>query len=483
MKILGLNPASIFSKNVARDLLWGCWCKGRRIAGVEFPPLPLIYVGTVLKERGYHVDIIDAQAEKIPLEIIEGKIKDYDLLFLISATMSYQEDTEILSRLKKINNKLITVVFGAHATFLPEQALEKESVDIIVRKEAEFIIRDLVDFLSKGNNEWKKVKGIGYRENGKIVINDDYPYIKNLDDIPIPDRSFLPNNIDYYNPIIKRIPWTTALSSRGCPSTCTFCTAPSYYGPIYRARSPINVIEELLYLKKLGFKEIFYRDEIFTSIPKRVFDICEKILSNKIDLSWICSVKASTASYDMLKIMKISGCRYIRIGVESGVQEILDAVDKKVKIEQIENTFRWANELKIETHAHMMVGLPGETDETIEKTFKFIQKIKPSTVTYGIMTPYPGTKIYKSVVDNMPEYGDGSHINANKIHTDASFSKIFSNIPQEKLQKYVKKGYIRFYLRISYLLNRLLKVRDMDELRRLVIAGSNVFGFIFLKDN
>ena len=242
MKILGLNPPSKYSNNVARDLLWGCWCKGRRIAGVQFPPLPLIYVGTVLKSEGHAVDIIDAQAQRISLHQIEDRAKDYDVVFIISATMTYREDSDVLERLKLKNPRLVTVVFGAHPTFLPLEALKRDSVDIIVRKEAEFIIRDFIANLSKGKERWKKVLGIGYREDGKPVLNADYPYIEDLDDLPIPDRSFLPGDIDYYNPIINSMPWTTALSSRGYPGRCTFCTSSAYYGSKYRTRSPKNVV-------------------------------------------------------------------------------------------------------------------------------------------------------------------------------------------------------------------------------------------------
>jgi radical SAM superfamily enzyme YgiQ (UPF0313 family) len=482
MKILGLNPPSKYSKNVARDLLWGCWCKGRRIAGVQFPPLPLMYVATVLKVNGFSVDVLDAQAQAMNLEAIEEEIVSYDVVFLISATMSYNEDAEILTRLKQKNPRLKTIVFGAHPTFLPLEALKKTSVDIIVRKESEFVIRDLVKALSNNSHEWKKVAGIGYRENGQSVINPDYPYIDNLDDLPIPDRSFLPPKIDYYNPIVKHFSWTTALSSRGCPSRCSFCTAPSYYGPKYRARSAQNVVEEMTYLSNLGFREIFYRDEVFTLDKERVFEICDRIMKAKITMAWICSVKASTASLEMLKAMKGAGCRLIRIGVESGVQDILNSVKKDVKISQIEDVFRWAQEVKLDTHAHMMLGMPGETEDTVRTTFDFVKKIKPSTITYGIMTPYPGTEIYNQVVAQDPSFGDGTRINAQSIHTNASFSKIFSRIDEKKLEQYVQEGYQRFYMRPAYIFERLSQVRDWQELKRLVLAGTQVFRFIMQGD-
>lgn len=482
MKILGLNTPSQFSRNVARDLLWGCWCKGRRIAGVQFPSLPLMYVATVLKQSGFDVDVLDAQAMGMTLAEVEEKIPAYDIVFLISATMSYAEDAEILAALKKKNPRLKTIIFGSHSTFLPENAVLRPSVDIAVRKEAEFVIRDLVKALDSGGDGWKKVKGICYREGDKPVVNPEYPYIENLDELPIPDRSFLPQGIHYYNPIVLHDSWTTALSSRGCPSRCTFCTAPSYYGPTYRARSARNVVDELIYLRDLGFKEVFYRDELFTVDKKRVFDICALIQQEKIKMSWICSVKASTANFEMLKAMKEAGCHMIRVGVESGVQEILDRVKKDVKIRQIANVFQWARELKLSTHAHMMLGMPGETEETVETSFRFIHQIKPTTITYGVMTPYPGTDIYKQVLEADPSYNDGTQINARTLHTNASFSKIFSNIPEKKLEGYVREGYRKFYMKPSYILQRLTSIQNIADLKRLMLAGSQVFGFVVQGD-
>jgi anaerobic magnesium-protoporphyrin IX monomethyl ester cyclase len=482
MNILGLNPPSRFSKNVARDLLWGCWCRGKRIAGVQFPPLPLLYVATVLKQAGHTVTVLDAQARGKTPEDVESVIPAYDLVFMISATMSYAEDMALIGRLKKKNPRLIAIVFGAHATFLPRQALQYSEVDIIVRHEAEFCLHDLVNALSRGGDAWKQVPGIGYREDGRPHVNPPYPYIDDLDAIPFPDRSLLPDDLYYYNPVIKQYPWATLLSSRGCPGRCTFCTSPGYYGTHYRYRSAVNVVNEIEALAAAGMRELFFRDEVFTGNVKRVYDICRLIGERNISMSWICSVKANTLEYDMLKVMKKAGCRMIRIGVESGVQELLDAVNKDVAIEKTAAVFSWARELGLETHAHVMLGLPGETDDTVRRTFGFINRMRPSTVTYGIMTPYPGTPIYEQVLACDRSYGDGTRIDAGQVHTNASFSRVFTDIPRQRLERYVREGYRRFYMRGGYVFERLINVRDLHELRRLALAGMHVFDFIVRGD-
>lgn len=484
MKVLALNPGSRHSKNVARDLLWGCWCKGKRIAGVQFPPLPLLYVGTILKEEGNEVHLLDAAGEGLDFEDVRERVRreKYDLAFLISATMSFNEDAGTLADLKSVHPELKTAVFGAHATFKPHEALDQPGVDVIVRREAEWVVRDLVRAWNAGGDEWKSVKGIGFKEDGEYRINDYYPFIQNLDELPIPDRSLLPQGIEYYNPIVKKVPATTALSSRGCPSLCTFCTAPSFYGPRYRARSPENCIEELTYLADLGFKEVFYRDELFTVMPKRTKAICEGILDAGIDLAWICSVKVGTVDREILGLMREAGCHMIRIGVESGNQELLDNVKKGVRVEEIEQTFAWCHEVGMDVHAHMMLGMPGETHDTIDRSLTFIDKIRPTTVTYGITTPYPGTPLYEDVVERYPELGDGSQIDVRTIHTNGSANEHFTGLAADELSRYVRQAYKRFYMRPGYMWKMLRRCNNVDDVRRLSLAGANVVDFVLRGD-
>lgn len=483
MKVLGLNPPSKFSKNVARDLLWGCWCKGKRIAGVQFPPLPLLYVATVLRDEGHDVAVLDAAGEGLSFDEVKKRVADFDVVFLISATMSFNEDAALLLELKEANPNLRTIDFGAHATFKPEEALLRPGVDVIVRHEAEHVIRDLVRAWSSSSGaEWKGIPGVGYLENGIPVINAPYPFLRDLDVLPIPDRTFLPRDLEYYNPIVKRIPATTALSSRGCPSLCTFCTAPAFYGAKYRARSASNVLQELEYLQGLGFKEVFFRDELFTVIPQRVVSICEGILERGIDVSWICSVKVGSVDRATLDLMRRAGCHMIRIGAESGNQVLLDNVKKGVKVSAMRDTFRWTHEVGLDTHAHMMLGLPGETPETILESLDFIDEIRPTTVTYGITTPYPGTPLYDELLEEHPEMGDGSAIDARSIHTDGRWNQYYTSLSPQELSDYVRRAYRRFYMRPSYVFGWLKRVRSWQEMRRLSLAGANVFDFIVRGD-
>ncbi|OGM01749.1 B12-binding domain-containing radical SAM protein [Candidatus Woesearchaeota archaeon RBG_13_36_6] len=472
MRVLVLNPLSRSTKNIVRDLIYGCWCKGKRIGGAKAPPLSLLYVATVLKEDGFDIGFADAMAEQKE----SFNIKDYDFVIISTSTMSFNEDAQYLGELKKENPRLKTIVFGSHPTFMPEYCLSKKSVDFIVRKEPEFIIRDLLRSIKK-KRDLTKVKGIGYREGKRVRINEFYPFIKNLDELPIPDRSLLPKDVDYFNPIIKRMPYTTAMTSRGCPGVCTFCNVPDFYGGSFRSRSAESVIEEIKQIVGMGYREIWFRDETFTVYKKRNNAIYDYIIKNNIDVTWICNARVGTVNKEEMKIMKKAGCHMIKFGVESGVQRILDNVKKNIDVRETKKVFKNANEVGVDTHAHVMLGMPGETRETIKATINFIKEINPTTATFGICTPYAGTPLFKDVSKKDSSIKDGSSIDLKKLHTTGYFNKYFTELTPEELERYVRLAYRKFYFRPSYVLKWLTKLDSMDQFKRVLLAGTNVFSF------
>ncbi len=477
MKILVLNPPSRIIKNVVRDLLYGCWCRGKRIGGTTFPPLNLLYVATVLRETGHTVDLVDACGEQKTIAEISKNIKEYDVVVISTSTMSFNEDASVLLELKKHNTKLISIVFGSHPSFSPAYSLAKDGVDIVVIKEPEFIIRDVICNLEKKDNSWKEVKGIGYKGNGRIVIKEDYPFIENLDELPFPDRRMLPRKVDYFNPLVKKMPYTTMLTSRGCPGRCSFCTVPSFYGGKIRSRSLDNILNELQIVQNLGYKEVFFRDETFTFYKQRNVKLCQEIIKKNMDLTWICNARIGTIDKEIMRLMKKAGCHLIKIGVESGVQQILDNLQKGIKLEMTRKTFTWAHEVGMDIHAHVMLCSPGETMETINQTINFVKKIKPTAVTFGICTPYPGTMLFSEVSQKHPEIKDGSVCSLDKIHTKAFFNEDFTSLTKQELEKSVKRAYRSFYLRPVYFLKWLKIIKNWKQLWRVILAGEKIIDF------
>ncbi|MBM3253799.1 MAG: radical SAM protein [Candidatus Omnitrophica bacterium] len=477
MKVLVLNPISRLSKNVVRDVLYGCWCKGKRIGGATVPPFGLLMVATVLKKDGNDVIFLDAQAEQLDVEKIKICAKDFNVVIIATSTMSYREDAEVLSELKTANPNLKTVVFGSHPTFLPHSALSNEGVDIIIRREPEYVIRDLIREIKKGDYFWKQVRGIGYRNGQEYIVNDYYPFIENLDELPYLDTSFLPKRVDYFNPIVKRTPYITISTSRGCPGRCTFCTAPLFDGMRIRYQSGDYVLGQIEEFLKNGFKEIYFRDDTFLVDKDRDIEICKGIIDKGYDITWICNVRIGMVNKEMMELIKKAGCHLIKTGVESGVQEILDNVKKGIKIEQTRNVFKWAKEVGINTHAHVMLGMPGETKETLKRTVNFVLELEPTTATFGICTPYPGTPLFEEVAKLSPELKDGTSADFSKLHTVGLFNEYYTDLNKQELEKNVRLAYRRFYWRISYLLEMLTKIDGIKDLKKFAIAGFKIFDF------
>lgn len=482
MKSLFLVPSSKFTNNVHRDVLYGCWCKGNRIGGGTLPPLTLLSVATVLKQNGFEVELIDMIEERLTLRRLIGRIYEFRLVFVLTSTMTINEDVSLLNELKERNPALETVIFGSHPTFMPEECLKKDGIDFIIRKEPEDTSLELAKIVYSGKREnFIYVKGLGFKDGHKIIINEDRPFIAEYDSIPIVDRSLLPRNSRYFNPIIKRYPYTTALTSRGCIGKCSFCLAPKMMGSKLRFWSVEKVIDEIEYLLSLGFKEIYYRDETFTTFKLRNREIFEKICAKKLKFSWICNIRVKTVDREDLRLMKKCGCRLVKIGVESGVQEILDKSRKEIQVSDTDQLFSWCREVGLDTHAHFMFGMPGETHDTLKETMAFIQRIKPKTIDIGVCTPYPGSDLFEDLKNRISCIKDGSEIDLSMLHLNAAYNHFFSDVTSNDILGSIDLAYRNFYFRFNYILRWMLEIKSFRELINLVKSGINVIKFILLK--
>ena len=474
-KIAILSPANANIKNVVRDFVYGCWCRGRRIGGMQMPPLNLLYVATVLKESGVHVELIDAGQDPRQYAAFKKRIHDFAAVILLSSTNSFRNDVLAVEEIKRVYPEMVSIFFGAHPTFMPEYCLRENAVDLVVMREPEHIIRDVVQKIIH-QEDYRQVKGIAYRNGGAMVINSEYPFLE-LDDLPVPDRSFLPRGVDYFNPVVKRMPYTTMLTSRGCPAKCNFCTVPYFYGKKIRLRSASNVVQEMKYLVSLGYKEIFIRDETFTAYRRRNEEICNRIIAEKIDVSWIANARVDLIDRKTIALLKQAGCHMLKLGVESGNQNILENIEKGITLEQTRRVFRWCRELGMETHAHVMIGCPGETHDTLNQTIRFVPNLRPTTASFGIFTPYPGTPVFKRLSNLHPEIDDGTTATMEKLHTSGYYNEYFTDLTSQEIERYVVRAYRHFYLRPSYAFQTLARIRSFDELMRLLVAGSNIFSF------
>lgn len=290
MKILVLNPASKYTKNVIRDVVYGCWCKGKRIGGAKIPPFTLMQIATILdKDKNNTVKFVDASAEGIMIDKIKDIVIDYDLVVISTSTMSFNEDADYLLELKNANKNLKTLVFGSHPTFMPKHCLSHNGIDYIIMNDPEFAIRDFARKVNNNDN-WRESLSLGYKKENKIIINEQYPF-SDLDELPFIDLKFLPKKIDYFNPVVSRTPYMTITTTRGCPGICTFCTAPFFEGRRLRFQSAKYVLDEIDYFLKNGIKEIYFRDETFFINKERDSAIFNEIIKEKLDLTWLANAR------------------------------------------------------------------------------------------------------------------------------------------------------------------------------------------------
>jgi anaerobic magnesium-protoporphyrin IX monomethyl ester cyclase len=475
--VLILLPGDgINKKNVIRDLIYGCWCNGRRIGGMQMPPVNHLLVATILKEAGHKIHFVDAQIDFESYQKLELEgFSDLDFVLILSSSNSYKEDLKTAQHIKRENPEIKTLFFGSHPTFQPEACLKESAIDFVVIREPEMTIRNLVNRVVAGQG-LEDLAGCGFKKQGKTFINSFDGHF-DLNELPIPDWTMLPQNADYFNPVVKRMPFATMQTSRGCPAKCVYCTSPFFYGNDIRIKTAENVLNEIRYLVGLGFKEIFFRDETFTAYKQRNLEICKAIIAEKIDVTWIANGRVDMIDHESATMMKKAGCHMLKFGVETGDDQMLLNLKKGATVAQAQEAFQICHDVGLDTHAHIIFGGPGETLESIKNTMKFVKKIDPSTASFGILTPYPGTEHFRLVQEKFPEILNGTEADMETLHTMAYYSQALTDLDPGELQKSIGRAYRTFYFRPSYIFKWFKKVDSVDEFLRLMVAGSNIFQF------
>ncbi len=468
-------PADSHGTNVVRDFLYGCWCSGRRLGGATMPPLNLLSIATVLRQAGLPVIFLDASVEPERFHALAaGNFSSIGAVVMLVATHSFTSDVAILASIKSRNPAIRSIICGAHPTALPESCLRHPAIDFCVCPEPEFALRDLLLSLRDGTAP-DKVRGIAFRHPGGVAVTAPYPFVP-LDELPIPDRTLLPAGRDYFNPLVEQMPYTTLQTSRGCQGYCSFCSVPAFYGNSVRYRSAKGVIAEISQLAGLGFRELIFRDETFTSFRERNIHICEWLIARQLNLRWIANARVDTVDAGMLQLMRRAGCHLLKFGVETGNDELLAALGKGITTAQTAAAFRLAHDAGIATHAHVMLGVPGETETTIRHTLAFVRRLKPATASFGILTAYPGTPLFASMPGAAGR--DGTEADLSHLHTTAFHNTALGcSLSPDELARWVRRCYRAFYLRPSYLLRWLPALTDRHRALRLLSAGSAITTF------
>ena len=416
-----------------------------------FIPLGIAYLGAVAERAGHQVKVIDCQAEKLNYESFRSRIAEIpsDFIGATATTLLYKSAAKILTIAKETQPNATTVIGGSHVTFWDENTLkEYPSIDLIVRGEGEETLVELVERI-ESNADLAGVLGTTYRDRDKVRRNPDRPFIKDLDSIPFPAHHLMPlQNLRHNGKLLIPL-----VSSRGCVYWCDFCSTVRMFGRGYRWRSAKNVVDEMQFVhEKYGVDQVTFYDDAFSVDRNRVLQICKELHDRKLNLIWDCGTRVDMVDRELMKTMKEAGCIAVWMGVESGSEAILGAMKKSIKLEQTRQAYKIAHEVGLMTIANVVLGFPGETEETAKQTIRFVQKLNPEDVGFYLATPYPGTPMHEQVVKSgwLRETDFDRYDTAGPIFETPQLS-------MQKLAELRYKAYQQFYLRPGYVLHMMRK--------------------------
>ena len=444
----------------------------KQVVGATAPPLGLAYLASVARDLGCDVRIIDSLAENLTLEEIKARLKRFypDLVGVTATTSMIYDAYDVASIAKEVNPNALVVIGGPHATFMaPEVLQECRHIDVVVRGEGELTFKELLMKLMKDDRDFRDILGITYRVGDGIRENPPRPLIRNLDDAPLPAYDLLP--MDKYR--VGKLKFGAIITSRGCPYSCIFCSSSLQFGKRWRAHSVDRVLEELRILRyEYGRQEIEFMDDTFTLNKKRAIAIAEKIVEEGLDISWSASSRVNTFSREVGSAMHRAGAHTVYFGIESGSEQTLRFIDKRITKEQAMDATRAAKECGLRALGSFIIGFPYETEDDIKATIKFSNRVGVDLAQFTIATPYPGTKLWDlAIKENLLLTR-----NWRKFTTvDVVMRNLY--LTPEKIKKLFLWAYLNFYLNPKHALEDLIRNKGFI-LRRAIPAA-----FRFLKNS
>ena len=418
--------------------------------------------------------LIDAPPHDTSLEEVVAQVKDFDAVVCHTSTPSFPVDTRVLDALKAAKPGLKVGLVGAKVAVDPDGSLkDAPGIDFVAREEYDFTVKELGE-----GRDFKDILGLSYRDaNGQIVHNEARPILEDMDQLPFVTPIYKRDLVieKYFIGYLKH-PYISLYTGRGCKSRCTFCLWPQTVGGHrYRTRSVGHVIEEMRWAKANfpQVKEFFFDDDTFTDDAARAEAIAREL--GKLNIEWSCNAKANVPR-KTLEVLKDNGCRLLLVGYESGNQQILHNIKKGLLVDVARRFTKDCRELGIAIHGTFILGLPGETKETIEETIRYAQEINPHTIQVSLAAPYPGTFLYKQAVEEGWLNENGHLVNDDGVqlaplsYPHLSHTEIFSS---------VEDFYKRFYLRapkIASIVSEMVKSPTM--MKRRLREGVEFFNFL-----
>jgi len=418
--------------------------------------------------------LIDAPAHGLTFDDIKHEAFDRDLIVMHTSTPSFRQDVHTAELLKGLNPLLKIGMIGAKVAVDAQGSLEaSRAIDFVARNEFDFTIKDVADGLP-----WTEIRGISFRDaSGQIVHNRDREVLEDMDALPFVSPIYR-RDLDlrkYFGGYLKH-PYVSFYTGRGCKSRCTFCLWPQTVGGHnYRTRSIPHVIEEVRYVMREmpEVKEIFFDDDTLTDHLPRVEALAIEL--GKLGVTWSCNAKANVPR-KTLDVLKRNGLRLLLVGYESGNQKILHNIKKGLRVDVARQFTKDCHELGIVIHGTFILGLPGETEETIEETIRYAMEIDPHTIQVSLAAPYPGTFLFKQAVENHWFDGSDHLLSKGGIQiAQLSYPHLSSSVIFDKVEEFYKRFYFR-PRKIGSIVAEML--RDFDMMKRRLREGVEFFAFL-----
>jgi len=419
----------------------------------------LVTAGYVRKKLQYvNFEILDARDESY--EYVKKCIKKYepDVVVFNTCVTSINFDMRVADIAKNVNENIKTVIIGQVVGPLVEHVMRNKNIDFaVIDPEPEYAVVELI------KTGFKPKTGVAYRENNKIIRLPQSPKIMNIDELGFPTHDKVDNN-KYYDILQRREPFALVYGSRGCRyGLCMFCSCPAFYKPV-RLRSVDSIIKELKWITKdLGIRDVKWWDAEINQNPIWCKKLFTRMVREKLDLVWQANLRADFAPMWLLKLMKKSGCYHLSIGLESANQRILNNVKKGITSEMVKKVVKKLDSIGINYSVYSLIGLPGETEETIIETFKFVNSLGCAG-TFGIAVPNPGTEFYEWVVKK----GYLKSEDYSKYDTDLPPVYDYPEISSERMFELKNKLFKKQFFNINLLVKYLKQVSNLKQLKRLI---------------
>ena len=430
-------------------LIYPYWLEKRAdTLDIAVPPIGMYYIGAVLKQNKYDVEILNwSRINETPDEIEKVLIeKKPDVIGFSILQANRWGGVEIAGIAKKIFPDVKIVFGGVAPTFLWKHFLTHfPEIDVVVMGEGEYTFFHLVKFFENDKeHKLEDIRGIAYRKNGEIVRTESAEPIHDLDQLPVPAKYF-----EYRHLTL----------TRGCPGKCTFCGSPKFWGPKVRFHSVNYFIDELERLYNKGIRFFYFSDDTFSVDKRRVIEICKKILKKRLHITWVAISRVNTMNEEILYWMRTAGCIQISYGVESGSEKIRRFLNKKITTDKIEYAFAMTIKYGILPRAYFIYGCPGEDLDTIQETIELIKEIKPLVIHFFVLSLFPGTRLYEDYQKKMKITDD---IWLNKIE-DIKYFETDSNLSQKDVLSFGETLRARYHELIPEIVDSISLV-DKKEL-------------------